>query len=170
MSDSVRTLTRSALAAAVGVVILYIGSVLPTARLTVLCAATLGVVFIRLSCSTRWALGCFAVTAFASLLLLPGKALAILYTVFLGYYPVIKLWAERLHKGVYRWTVKLISFNTAALVLYVAARAVVSELAGVLVWPLWAVWLGAHAAFVAYDYALGALILYYLRNLARRIG
>lgn len=169
ISGSVRPLARSALAAALGIVVLYLGSVLPTAKLTLLCLSTLGVVLIRVSCSIRWALCCYAVTAMAGLLLLPEKSAAVLYTALLGYYPIVKLWAERLRRPVFRWSVKLAVFNAAALSVYFFFSAVFTELTGPFSTAPWLLLAAGNVVFAVYDYALGVLILFYLRNLARRL-
>lgn len=173
MGDPVKALTRSALAAAAGVVLLYLGSVLPSARLAILCASALGVVFIRVSCSARWALCCYAVTSAAALLLLPEKALAVLYTFFFGYYPIVKLWAERLRKPVLRWGVKLGVFNAALIVLNALFLAIGAGFpdfldTGEKVVPA-LVWLAGNGVFLLYDYALKILILYFLRHISGRI-
>ena len=169
MDASVKPLTRSALAAAAGVAILYIGSLLPTMRLSILCAATLGVVFVRMSCSVGWALGCYAVTAAAGLLLLPEKILAVVYAVFMGYYPVVKLWAERRANPIIRWGIKLAVFNAAAFLLFYAFSAVFFDFTNSFLLKPWFSVLLGNGVFVVYDYALGVLILYYMRNIARRI-
>ena len=169
MHDRVKALTRSALSAASGVAVLYISSVLPWGRLALICASALGVVFVRMSCSCSWALGCYAVTALLSLLLLPSKAPAILYAAFFGYYPVVKLSAERLGKKTLRWIAKLAVFNAALLALWTLAAAVLSDAAGSLQLPLWVMWVAANAAFVLYDFTIGQMILYYMRNIAGRL-
>ena len=168
MSESVRSLTRSALSAASGVVVLHLGSVLPTARMALLCLATLGVVFIATSCRYGWAWGCYLVTATAALLLLPEKTLAVIYAAFFGYYPILKLRLERIGNAGLRWILKLAAFNAAMIVLYAAYKTIFSYLVSVSL-PVWILWIAANAAFAAYDYALGQLILYYLRKIAGRI-
>ena len=95
MPTKTRALARSSLAAAAGVAALYLGSVLPGIKLSILFLAALGVVFVRLSCPGSWAWGCFAVTAALALLLLPDKTLALLYALLPGYYPIVKLRLER---------------------------------------------------------------------------
>ncbi len=169
MSGSVRSLTRSALSAAVGVVVLYLGSVLPAARLAVLCMSTLGVVFVVTSCPGAWAWGCYAVTAAAAMLLLPEKLPAVVYAVFFGYYPILKLRVERLGNNWLRWGLKLLAFNIALGVLYALWRTIFTDLTASAL-PVWALWIGANVGFAVYDYALGQMILYYLRKFSGRIG
>ena len=169
MQDRVKALTRSALSAAAGFAVLYIASVLPWGRLALICASALGVFFVRMSCSCSWALGCYGATALLSLLLLPSKAAAILYTAFFGYYPVVKMSAERLGKKALRWIAKLAVFNAALLVLYALAGAVLPKTAWDRQMPLWIMWFAANAAFVMYDFVIGQMILYYIRNIAGRL-
>ncbi|MBR6114934.1 MAG: hypothetical protein IKQ10_07070 [Oscillospiraceae bacterium] len=169
MSSGARALARASLAAALGTAVLYLGSLLPGGKLALLCVASLGVVFVKMSCPGFWAPACYFVTALLSLLLLPNKAPAILYAVFVGYYPLVKLRAERFAAPVKRWALKLGVFAAAMLALWLlsgsfAPAAEVFEGAA-----LWIVFAAAAAAFFAYDFALGQLILYYLRNIAGRI-
>ena len=168
MNGGAKELARSSVCAAVGVTALYLGSILPTARLSILCASSLGTAFVALRCRTRWALGCYAVTGILALLLLPEKALALLYLLLPGYYPVVKLRAERLRSFWTRWSLKLGVFSAAS-----AAAAIIARLFAPLkaVFSGTAVWLlaaGALGVFVIYDHVLGLLILFYLRKMSGR--
>lgn len=169
MSETVRSLTRSALSAAAGTVILALASVLPWGRLVLLFAAAVGVIFVRVSCSCAWALGCYAVTSLLGLILLPTKSSAILYAGFFGYYPLVKLSAERLGNKALRWGAKIIVFNAALMAFYLLARAAFNDVIGNTPMPLWMLWIAANGAFVLYDIALSRLILYYLRTIAGRM-
>ena len=168
MNGEAKELARSSICAAAGVSALYLGSVLPAARLSILCAASLGTAFVAMRCRARWALGCYAVTGVLALLLLPEKALALLYLLLPGYYPVIKLRAERLRSFWARWSLKLGVFGAAA-----AAGFLISRLYSPLsaVFSGTAAWLfaaGALILFVIYDQVLGLMILYYLRKMSGR--
>ena len=169
MKGSSRSAAYGALAAALGVVLVYIASVVPTGKIVVLCVASLGTVFVLTRFGWKWALGSFAVTAALSLILCPTKSAAILYAAFLGYYPVAKVLIERLRRPAFRWGGKLICFNAAAMVLFFAARTLFrgdwGPLGG---YPLILLVL-ANALFVLYDLALQQGMLYFMRNIARRI-
>ena len=169
MSDPVKALTRSALSAAAGTVLLSLASVLPWGRLVLLFASAAGVLLVRFSCSWAWALGCYAVTSALGLILLPTKSPAILYAGFFGYYPLVKLWAERMASKALRWCVKLAVFNGALIAFYFLARAVFNDVFGNTVMPLWLLWAAANGAFFLYDFALSQTILYYLRTIAGRL-
>ncbi len=169
MNDSVRALTRSALSASVGVVLLYLGSVVPGGKLAFLFLSTLGVVFIRLCCPWQWSLGCYAVTAACAAFLLPTKALAVFYAVFFGYYPLLKMLTERISSLGVRLLLRLGLFNAVFFGLWFLARALFSQAIGSAMAPVWLLWIAANIGFLIYDYALGQMILYYLRNIAGRI-
>ena len=169
MNGKAKALARSSMAAAAGVTMLYLGSVLPSARISILCIAALGVAFVTVSCSSGWAMCCFVVTGALSLLLLPEKTLAFLYVLLPGYYPVIKIRTERFGSVWVRWGIKLIVFHVsfAASMLLSRLFAPLAELISGI--SFWFLWLGALAVFLLYDYVLGLLILYYLRSISGRI-
>ena len=104
-----------------------------------------------------------------SLSLFPTKATAILFGTFFGYYPVIKLAAERLPHPVLRWGIKLAVFDLVMVLLWLTVRSVFQVEGGILSsYPVVMV-IAANAAFVLYDLALGQGILFYIRKIARRI-
>ena len=169
MRGKARALAYSSLSAAAGVTALYLGSVLPGARISILCIAALGTAFAALSCSARWALCCYAVTGVLSLLILPEKTIAFIYMLLPGYYPVFKLRAERFGNGWARWGLKLALFHAAF-----AAAVLIGRLYAPLAVLLsgasfWLIWAGALAVFLLFDYVLGLLILYYLRKISGRL-
>ena len=169
MKGKARPLAYGALSAAAGVLLLFLSSVLPNGRLAVLCIATLCVAFVRMMSGWRWALGCYAVTAALSLLLLPSKVMPILYAAFFGYYPVVKLGAEHFASRAVRWGIKLAAFNGVMAILYFTVRALFQGDWGMLSRTPALMLLCANIAFVLYDLALTQGILFYIRKIARRI-
>ena len=169
MRNASRPLAYGAVSAALGVVLLYAASLLPTGKIAAVIAASLAAAFLRLRFDGRWALGCFAVTGLLGLLALPTKAPAILYLGFFGYYPILKMRVERLSAPVWRWVVKLLCFNLVMAALYLAFRSVFPEDLGPLAsWPALML-LASNAAFIVYDCALSQGILYYLRHISGRM-
>ena len=61
MKERSRSTAYAALAAALGTVLLYLASVLPTGKLVVVCVASLCTVFVQTVCGWKWAVGAFAV-------------------------------------------------------------------------------------------------------------
>lgn len=162
MRGKTGALTASALLAALSVALLSLTLLLPTQRLTLLCAASLAVAASRCLSGEKWALGVYAVSALLSLLLLPEKSVPLAYALFCGYYPLVKLRLETLSLAALRFCAKLLVFNAAALVLLALIKAVTPL-------PVWTLLLCANGAFALYDYALSKLILLYSRKIAGRI-
>ena len=169
MPTKARAMAYASVASALGVAALYLGSVLPSARLSILCAATLGVAFVKMSCPGWWSLGCYAVTASLALLLTPDKTLPVLYTLFFGYYPIVKLRAERFSDPRIRWGVKLGAFHAALGALLLLLRSASFLPSALEDTALWLLWIGGVVFFLVYDFVLGKLFLYYLRNIAGRM-
>ncbi len=161
-TKSTKALTFCALCVALGVVILALGLILPGQRLALLCLSSLGVLASLCRWGHRWALACYASTAFLSLLLLPEKSLALVYALFCGYYPAVKLKLEAIASRFGRFAAKLICFDLALCVFLYLIK-LPTQL------PVWLLFAGANGAFMLYDYALTKLILLYTRKIAGRI-
>ena len=162
MRERTKALTLSALCAALSFVILALSMVLPAQRLALLCLSSLGAVACLCSCGGRWALGSYAVTALLSVLLLPEKSMPLAYAIFCGYYPVLKLRIEKLPAAAGRYALKLLCFNAAFAAFYYLVRLTFGLHPALLI-P------AANGAFLLYDYALGKLILLYIRTIHGRI-
>ena len=67
----------------------------------------------------KWALGVYFSTSLISLILLTDKEAALTYTLFFGFYPLLKDAFERLPK-VFSWVLKFILFNASAVLIGVA--------------------------------------------------
>ena len=95
--------------AAVAVVIMCMGGIIPIATYVcpMLCAIQLALVLRFVGRRIAWAW--YAVVAVLSLLLGPDKEAAAVF-VFLGYYPIIKPWADR-RKVPFLW--KMVIFNVS---------------------------------------------------------
>ena len=101
----------------------------------------------------KWALGVFFVTSFISFILLTDKETALNYTLFFGFYPLLKPVCEKLPK-VLSWVIKLIVFNVAItaiglIVTFVFKLPFLDEDLGKFTIPLFAVLF--NLVFVMYD-------------------
>ena len=66
----------------------------------------------------KWAFGVFTATSVISLLFVPNKEAAVLYTLFFGYYPIIKALVESKLPRIIEYIVKFAVFNVAVIVAY----------------------------------------------------
>ena len=153
--------------AAVGVVILYLGSFVEVLDISVAVAASLiaTVIVIEYGAASAWSV--YGVSAILSLLLLPQKFPAVMYAFFFGYYPIVKQKIERMRSRVTQWVLKSLIFAvaTAAMVAFVSLFTPDAP-AGILA-ALFAV-LALFTLFV-YDVALTRVISFYVFRLRHRL-
>lgn len=107
-----RYTTISGMVSALSVVIMLLTNIMPS-MMYVIPIITGAIVFaVNEIIGKKWALGVFFVTSFISFILLTDKEAALNYTLFFGYYPLLKPLYERLPK-VLSWSVKVLTFNVA---------------------------------------------------------
>lgn len=107
-----RYTTISGMVSALSVVIMLLTNIMPS-MMYVIPIITGAIVFaVDEIIGKKWALGVFFVTSLISFVLLADKEVALNYTFFFGYYPLLKPIYERLPK-VLSWIVKLVGFNIA---------------------------------------------------------
>ena len=155
-------LTVASLCAALGVVLLLIGSLVDVLDITMAALASLTVVFAVIELRGNYPWMIFAVTALLSLLLLPNKAPALLYAAIAGYYPIVKWQFEKRFSRTLAMLLKGIVFlGAAALFVYLSLRFfVVAEL---VIQPWYWIFIPLVVAFfVLYDVAMTRLITLYL--------
>ena len=165
--NNTKRLTVCAMMAAVGVVILYLGSVVEVLDISVAVAASLIATVIVIEYGAPSAFSVFGVTAILSLLLIPQKFPAVMYAFFFGYYPIIKQKIERMQNRIFQWVLKLIVFAAATAVM-VAFVALFTPDAPVGIMTV----LFAALAFVTlfvYDIALTKVISFYVWRLRNRV-
>lgn len=107
-----RYTTISGMVSALSVVIMLLTNIMPS-MMYVIPIITGAIVFaVNEIIGKKWALGVFFVTSFISFILLTDKEAALNYTLFFGYYPLLKPLYEKLPK-VLSWSVKVLTFNVA---------------------------------------------------------
>lgn len=155
-----RRIALSAVLSALGVLFLFLGSVIEVLDLTMGAFASLIIVFavIEMIRSAPWLI--YAVTSVLALILLPNKFPAVLYLLFCGIYPILKAMFERLHYVV-SWVLKFSAFNSGLLLIVTAAKFILHMPDGELDFT-WLVFAVGNATFLIYDIALSKLITLYL--------
>ena len=106
---------------AIGVVILYIGSVFEIMDLTISCAASLAVLFCTMELGTKYAVAVYAATSVLSLILVPNKWIAAYFILFFGIMPITKKFFEKTGK-IFSWVLKIAAFNAEIFAFYFIAK------------------------------------------------
>ena len=165
----------SGMMVALGVIILYVGSLIEVLDISMAAIASLICIIALVEYGKLYVWMVFAATALAAMLLLPEKFTPSLYALLIGYYPMIKELIERVGKksakrglfAVLRWAIKLVFFNAALLAVALVAIYI-------LILPESAEWMQitmillANAAFILYDIALTKMISAYFFRIRRR--
>ncbi len=151
---------------ALAVVSMLISYIVPTA--TYACPALAGVMLIPLviEVGKGWALCSYAAVSLLSFLIVADKEIALCFTAFFGFYPILKaLLEERLSKYLC-WTVKIASFSACMIAVFFISILVLGiprdsfTLFGVyLPWAFLALGI---VIFVVYDIALTRVIRAYV--------
>ena len=166
--DKTRRLAVCAMLSALGVVLLYFGALIELVDISMAVIASLLCVFAVIEYSGGYPWMIYAATGILSILLLPNKTPAAMYSAFFGFYPMLKEKLER-RPRVICWVLKEIIFNIslAVMIVLVAFVFTVGELA---ISPLYiaAFVLLCEVAFVLYDIALTRLISFYVFRLRSR--
>lgn len=108
------TVALGGMMAALALVIMCLGGLIPAATFVCPMAALLLLSFVLERCGRRIAWAWYAAVAVLSLLLGPDKEAAAVF-LFLGYYPILK---PKMDSLPLKWLWKLLFFNGAILVMY----------------------------------------------------
>ena len=114
MRTNSRQMAMGGVFAALAVVIMNLGGLIPVATYTTPVICMLLLKFVMLTCGTKIAWTWYAAVAILGLLMAPDKEAAAVF-LFLGYYPILKPKLDTL-KG--KWLWKLAVFNVSMVILY----------------------------------------------------
>lgn len=183
ISKKTKQLTVSSLLCAIGVALLFVGSVVETLDLSMAALASFLCVFAVIELSGKYSWMIYAATGLLSVILMPYSMGGWFYLLFFGYYPIIKEKLEKLKKPV-EWLLKIITLNLALIICVFAAYFLffgqtegksvfdaftlvfgdsgVGEIMAIVIYAL------VNVVFVIYDIALTRLITLYFYKIRHR--
>lgn len=168
MKAKTRIISVTSLLIALTVVLLYIASLIPSARIAAAAVAGLLTAAAVIECGILSGAACYACSSILAILLLPLKSVAVLYILFFGYYPVIKSLIERLNKRAVEWAFKILVFNAALTAAYLLWRFGLMPDINLGAWLLIVLYLAGNALFVLYDTAFSALAGQYVERIYKK--
>ncbi len=116
-----RKLSFSAILCALGVVILFIGSMIEVVDISMAALASFLITVCMIEISGAMPFTVYLATSVLSFILLPTKTVSIIYVMFFGFYPILKNYIERLGFWL-SWIAKFAAFNVISLVYYYIAK------------------------------------------------
>lgn len=168
MKKKSRSVALAGMLAALAVVLLLFGSLFELLDLSASAMASLAVMVALIELGKGWACGVYAVTAVLSLLLFPSRTAPITFAAFIGYYPVLKVYLDRIKPRLLQYFAKLLPFNAFLFVsLWLLERLINAQsdwLSGG--WPIYVL---GNVTFLIFDFALARLSLFYIVKIKNRI-
>jgi len=165
MKSQTRALSFTALSSAGAVVVLYLGSFLPTMRLAMVALAAIFTAVCVIEGGLRYGTLCFAAVSILGFLVVPDRILTLIYITCFGAYPLVKSIAERQKSVILSWMIKLAIFFVV-LIVYIT---ILNELIlGAIIPDGWGFPVIAGVgltAFVVYDIGMSKLIGFYLARI-----
>ncbi len=161
MKKSTKKLTVASLLCALCTVLLLIGSFLEVLDLSVAALSSFIVIFAVIEMGGAYPSLIWLVSSALALLLLPNKLPAVYFSLFFGWYPILKNILERL-PSIVSWALKIITFLISqAVIIYISIYVLATDDFTLSIAP--ALFVSGVAVFVIFDFALTRIITAYLR-------
>ena len=156
-----------AILSAVSLVLVYIGSIVPTGNWGIVAVAGLLPCAAVISVGLKAGFLCWACVSLLSFLILPDKFCALLYAALFGLYPMVKALIERLRHKPLEYLLKLVFFNAAFTLIYLVMRAAVLASLPQALSVVWVLYAAGNVVFLLYDYGFSKLISLYITRVHR---
>ncbi len=153
--------------AALCVALMLLGAVIPIAMFIAPAVAGFLIVTVCVECGLQMALTAYAAVSLLALLFVPDKEVALIFTVLLGYYPLVKPKFERIRPALLRGVCKLLLCNGAVLAMYgliyllVPMGSISQELRTTAMAATLVTLAMGNVAFLLYDRALHNMLMMY---------
>ena len=168
MKNRSKPVALAGMLSALAVVFLLLGAMVELLDLSAAAMASLVVMAAIIELGKRWACGVYAVSALLSVLLFPQTA-TVAFAMFLGYYPILKVFLDRIKPVLLQYAVKLLCFNAFLLAAFWLIKMLLGASNDWLEGSLWALFLLGNATFVVFDFALAKLALFYIVKIKNRM-
>lgn len=160
-------LTKIALVSALTGVVLILGSVFPSAALSLAALAGLFPAVLVKEHGFIPALAAYLIAGFLALLLSPVKYAAALFVLLFGFYQVIKQWMEKRMHRVVACICKFIFANSVFFFLYLCLTDVFAAVVPTMLKSFVLTWVLYLAAFLIYDFAGSEWLKFYEARIRR---
>ena len=153
--------------AALCVALMLLGAVIPIAMFIAPAVAGFLIATVCVECGLQMALTAYAAVSLLALLFVPDKEVALIFTVLLGYYPLVKPKFERIRPALLRGVWKLVLCNGAVLAMYgliyllVPMGSISQELRTTAMAATLVTLAMGNVAFLLYDRALHNMLMMY---------
>ncbi len=176
-SQNIKQLALSAMFSALGTVILFFGGMLGDLDLTFSAVASLIILICIIEMGVKRAALVYAVTSLIALLIFPAYFITPMYICFVGFYPIVKYFADR-RKKLLSAVIKLAVMNVMLTAILVLGSFVYKinltdiDIPGVNIgnWAILCIYLLANVTLLVFDYCLNGLMIMYNVKLRKVLG
>jgi hypothetical protein len=162
----INNLTRGGIYSALSVIILYISSIAPTSKLSLLTIASAIIPFSLLTTNVKTSILVYIATSILSAML-GLRSMAIAYALFFGLYSIVKYYIEKIRKAYLEIILKLTFFNISFLIIYYFGKLILSDVISINL-PLYYLIPILEISFIIYDYVLTNIISYINRRFVKQ--
>lgn len=99
-------------------VLMFLTAVFPPLNITLPLFAGMLMTVVAIEVSPSWAWVTYATVAILSFFITPDKEAAIFFTIFFGFYPILKDTLEKIKSKILKWLLKFVVFNIAIVIIY----------------------------------------------------
>ena len=103
---------------ALALVVMLLGSVIPVATFCAPLISSVLMMTVAIEYGVKTAVLLYVAVSLLALILLPDREMAMIFLCFLGYYPMLKAYLEKIHPALLRTAVKFLLFNAAVVGMY----------------------------------------------------
>ena len=173
MKNKAKQTALCAFMCALATIIMALGSIIPAATFCSPALAMLALIPVQEEYDTKQGILVYTATSVLSLLLVPDKEIVMLY-LFLGYYPLVKLYFDQIRSRVFRVLSKFALLNIAIFLMYVLCiflfrlDSVVQEYQQATVTIVVILCLLGNFAFFIYDLLLGRIRVLYRQKASHK--
>lgn len=173
MKTSVKV-SMGGVVAALCLVLMLLTSVIPFGTYAFPAFAGILLVLLVFNLGYPYAFAVYIITAVLSFLLVADKEAALLFAVFLGYYPIVKGLIERLKSKVWQYVIKLLLFNATMIGAFYIGTSLLSipkesfNIFGV--YLPWLFLIIGNGVFIVYDLCITRLVTIYLIKWHNRLN
>lgn len=173
MKTSVKV-SMGGVVAALCLVLMLLTSVIPFGTYAFPAFAGILLVLLVFNLGYPYAFAVYIITAVLSFLLVADKEAALLFAVFLGYYPIVKGLIERLKSKVWQYVIKFLLFNATMIGAFYIGTSLLSipkesfNIFGV--YLPWLFLIIGNGVFIIYDLCITRLVTIYLIKWHNRLN
>ncbi|MCR3758821.1 hypothetical protein KYB31_07410 [Clostridium felsineum] len=161
-----QSLTRGSIYTAIGVVLIYLSSIIPAGKISFLVAASLVIPLSIVTIGIRNSIMVYITTSILSLVLLGFRQNIIIYIILFGNFGFMKLYIEKLRKLPLEFLLKLIYFNAAIFIIYALYKTLFLSIPYKNL-PIYAIIVVLEFVFLLYDYIISLFVFYINRHLTK---